>query len=153
MYRLYLLGQVLGSPSIHMSCILSLLTDVMYCERGGEKIMANFDQSYVKSLVAYMRLLGAERVKQSAILTGVILAKHLDFNEQQILGNAFIVAGSTLTTVSQFLDEANNKGERDPKEDEGKGKGHQIREIQMGILELQKQVVDLKKMLACLPEE
>lgn len=83
----------------------------------------------IKAIIDYLKLLDPERALQSASKTGIILAKELDANEREILGNAYIVIGSILTKLSCF-----------PTEE--KIKWQQTREAQ---IELQEIEIELQK--------
>ncbi|MCC5467854.1 hypothetical protein [Pelosinus baikalensis] len=83
----------------------------------------------IKAIIAYLKLLEPEQALESASKTGIIVAKELDANEREILGNAFIVIGSILTKLSCFPNEE-------------KIKWQQIREVEIEMQEIE---IELQK--------
>lgn len=95
----------------------------------------------IKAIIDYLNLLEPEQALQSANKTGIILAKELDANEREILGNAFIVIGNILTKLSCFPNEEKIKWQQTREVE------IEMQEIEIELQKTQKYVDELNERL------
>jgi hypothetical protein len=98
--------------------------------------------SYIKPLALYLESLDPEKAMKLATATGISLAKELNFNQQKILGNCYIVIGNILTKNSCFLD--------DPQKEQEKNKWQQSREIEIEKKEIEMELEKIQKRIDAL---
>lgn len=88
---------------------------------------------FMKLVATRLKPLGPTETMKCAVEAGTILARDLNPDEQEIIGNAFLVIGHILTKISQYH------------HDDSENKWQQAREAQIELSEIEMEIQKLQQ--------